>query len=81
MRTGESAKGAGGVLRTGLVGLVLALVVLGTGSLYAAVVMHAVLDLVQGRLLAVALRQELVVQDSEDSCTATSSPIPQAENI
>ncbi len=48
---GHAYQGPGGILRTGLVGLVLALVVVFTGSLLAAMVMHAVLDIVQGRLV------------------------------
>ena len=52
---GHAYQGALGVLRTGAVGLVLALVVVLTGSLPAAMLMHAVIDLVQGRLAFVAV--------------------------
>jgi membrane protease YdiL (CAAX protease family) len=42
----STALGAAGIVRTGIVGLLLALVVTFTGSLPAAIVMHAVLDMV-----------------------------------
>ncbi len=53
---GHTYQGAGGVLRTALVGLVMALVVVFTGSLIAAMVMHVVIDITQGRLVAAAIR-------------------------
>lgn len=52
---GHAYQGVRGVLKTSLAGVAMALVVVGTGSLYAAVIMHAVLDLVQGRMVAAAL--------------------------
>jgi len=55
---GHAYQGAAGVVRTGIVGLVLALVVTFTGSLLAAIVMHALLDAVQGRLLLAAVKDD-----------------------
>jgi len=57
---GHAYQGPGGILRTGLVGLVMALVVVFTGSLLTAMVMHAVLDIVQGRLIRAAVNRPLV---------------------
>jgi len=48
-------QGAAGVLRTGLVGLVMALVVVFTGSLPVAMLIHAAIDMVQGRMLQAAV--------------------------
>ncbi len=48
---GHAYQGLAGALRVGLVGLVLALAVVFTGSLPVAMLMHVVLDMVQGRLL------------------------------
>jgi membrane protease YdiL (CAAX protease family) len=52
---GHAYQGKVGVLRTGLVGLVMALVVVFTGSLPLAMVIHAVVDIAQGRLLWAAV--------------------------
>jgi uncharacterized protein len=48
---GHSYQGLAGVLRTGLVGLVMALIVAFSGSLYVAILVHAILDLAQGHML------------------------------
>jgi len=55
---GHAYQGAAGIVRTGLAGLVMALVVVFTGSLPAAMLMHAVLDIVQGRLLWAAVNSD-----------------------
>jgi len=55
---GHAYQGASGILRTGLVGLVLALGLVFSGSLLVVMLMHAVLDIVQGRLLHAAVRTE-----------------------
>lgn len=49
-------QGAAGVVRTGAVGLVFALMTVFSGSIWIAVVAHAVLDLAQGRMIAMAVR-------------------------
>jgi len=49
---GHAYQGVGGVLKTSLAGLVAAGIVLATGSLYVTMIMHAVLDMTQGRLLS-----------------------------
>ena len=51
-------QGANGVFRTTLVGLAFALVVLATGTLYVAIILHVVLDITQGRLMAAMVRIE-----------------------
>jgi len=51
----HSYQGVSGALRSGLVGLVLALSVVFTGSLYAAILLHAVLDATQGQMAQAAL--------------------------
>lgn len=51
---GHAYQGPGGVLKTGGVGLVLALVVMGTGSLFTAMLLHAVLDMTQGGMASKA---------------------------
>jgi membrane protease YdiL (CAAX protease family) len=52
---GHAYQGLAGILRTSAIGLVLAMVVVLTGSLPFAMVIHAVIDLVQGRLLWTAV--------------------------
>lgn len=52
---GHAYQGPGGVLRTGVVGLVLGLLVLSTGSLLPAMLVHAVTDITSGRILAAAV--------------------------
>lgn len=52
---GHSYQGLAGVGRTGLVGLVLGTIVVLTGSLFTAILIHIVLDVVQGRMLYAAV--------------------------
>jgi membrane protease YdiL (CAAX protease family) len=52
---GHAYQGPGGILRTGAVGLVLALVVTLTGSLFVAMIAHAAIDIAQGRMLRAAV--------------------------
>lgn len=52
---GHAYQGPGGVLRTGVVGLVMGLLVLLTGSLLPAMLVHAVLDITSGRILTAAV--------------------------
>jgi membrane protease YdiL (CAAX protease family) len=54
---GHAYQGPLGVLRTGFVGLVLALVVALTGSLFVAMIAHVAIDLAQGRLLRAAVNE------------------------
>ena len=53
---GHAYQGLAGILKTGLVGLVMALLTVFSGSLLAAIVLHAVIDLTSGRMLGAALR-------------------------
>jgi membrane protease YdiL (CAAX protease family) len=61
---GHAYQGPSGILRTGLVGLVMAIVVVLTGSLFVAMVAHAAIDLVQGRMLRAAVNPD-PIQESE----------------
>ena len=49
-------QGAGGVVRTGAFGAVAVLLTVFSGSIYLAVVVHAIVDLSQGRMIAMAVR-------------------------
>ncbi len=53
---GHAYQGISGIVKTGLVGLVLALLTVSSGSLFIAIVLHAVVDLTSGRLMGRALR-------------------------
>ena len=53
---GHAYQGISGIAKTGLVGLVLALFTVSSGSLYIAIVLHAVIDLTSGRIMRRALR-------------------------
>jgi len=53
---GHAYQGISGIAKTGLVGLVLALFTVSSGSLYIAIVLHAVIDLTSGRIMGRALR-------------------------
>jgi len=53
---GHAYQGISGIAKTGLVGLVLALLTVSSGSLYIAIVLHAVIDLTSGRIMKRALR-------------------------
>lgn len=53
---GHAYQGISGIVRTGLVGLVLAWLTVSSGSLFIAIVLHAVIDLTSGRVMGRALR-------------------------
>jgi membrane protease YdiL (CAAX protease family) len=53
---GHAYQGISGIAKTGLVGLVLAWFTVSSGSLYIAIVLHAVIDLTSGRIMRRALR-------------------------
>ncbi len=53
---GHAYQGISGIVKTGLVGLVLALFTVFSGSLFIAIVLHAVVDLTSGRIMGRALR-------------------------
>jgi len=53
---GHAYQGISGIAKTGMVGLVLALFTVFSGSLYIAIVLHAVIDLTSGRIMGRALR-------------------------
>ena len=53
---GHAYQGIAGIVKTGLIGLVLALLTVGSGSLFIAIVLHAVVDLTSGRIMGRALR-------------------------
>lgn len=53
---GHAYQGISGIAKTGLVGLVLALLTVSSGSLYIAIVLHAVVDLTSGRIMGRALQ-------------------------
>ncbi|HEU5060041.1 MAG TPA: CPBP family intramembrane glutamic endopeptidase [Kofleriaceae bacterium] len=51
-------QGAAGVVKTGLVGLFMGVLAWGTGSIWAPIVIHALLDWMQGDMIARVLRPE-----------------------
>ncbi len=53
---GHAYQGISGIAKTGLIGLVLALLTVFSGSLFIAIVLHAVVDLTSGRIMGRALR-------------------------
>jgi len=53
---GHAYQGISGIAKTGLAGLVLALLTVFSGSLFTAIVIHAVVDLASGRIMGKALR-------------------------
>jgi membrane protease YdiL (CAAX protease family) len=53
---GHAYQGMSGIAKTGMVGLVLALFTVFSGSLYIAIVLHAVVDMTSGRVMGRALR-------------------------
>jgi len=53
---GHAYQGISGIAKTGLAGLVLALLTVFSGSLFIAIVLHAVGDLASGRIMGKALR-------------------------
>ncbi len=54
---GHCYQGTGGILKTTVVGLVLAFLTLMSGSLLPAILLHAVIDLTSGRMMNAALEQ------------------------
>jgi len=53
---GHSYQGISGIAKTGLAGLVLALLTVFSGSLFIAIALHAVIDLASGRIMGKAVR-------------------------
>jgi membrane protease YdiL (CAAX protease family) len=53
---GHAYQGISGIVKTGLIGLVLALLTVSSGSLFIAIALHAVVDLTSGRIMGRALR-------------------------
>ena len=53
---GHAYQGISGVVKTGLVGLILAWLTVSTGSLFIAIVLHAVIDATGGRIMGRALQ-------------------------
>jgi membrane protease YdiL (CAAX protease family) len=53
---GHAYQGIFGIAKTGLIGLALAWLTVSSGSLFIAIVLHAVVDLTSGRLMGKALR-------------------------
>jgi len=53
---GHAYQGIAGIVKTGLTGLVLALLTVSSGSLFIAIVLHTVVDLASGRTMGKALR-------------------------
>lgn len=55
---GHAYQGPAGVIRTGLVGLIMALLTVFSGSIWVAVALHVVVDVFQGQVLAAAVALE-----------------------
>lgn len=55
---GHAYQGAAGIVKTALIGLVMGLLTVFSGSIFPAVVLHAVLDLTSGRMMREALRED-----------------------
>jgi membrane protease YdiL (CAAX protease family) len=53
---GHAYQGISGIAKTGLIGLVLAWLTVSSGSLFIAIVLHTVVDMTSGRVMAKALR-------------------------
>lgn len=53
---GHAYQGIPGIVKTGLIGLILALLTVFSGSLFIAIALHAVVDLTSGRIMGRALR-------------------------
>jgi len=53
---GHAYQGIAGIAKTGTIGLVLALLTVFSGSLFIAIVLHAVVDLTSGRVMGKAQR-------------------------
>lgn len=66
---GHAYQGFSGIVKTTLVGLIMALLTVFSGSLLVAMVLHAVIDLASGRMMGAALRAENRWQGPEDTPT------------
>ena len=55
---GHVYQGLGGIVKSTLVGLVMALLTVFSGSLFVAIVLHAVIDMTSGRMMGAALQAE-----------------------
>ena len=53
---GHAYQEMAGIVKTGLVGLVLAILTVSSGSLFVAIVLHTTIDLVSGRMMGKALQ-------------------------
>jgi membrane protease YdiL (CAAX protease family) len=53
---GHAYQGISGIVKTGLIGLILALLTVFSGSLFIAIVLHAIVDLTSGRIMGRALQ-------------------------
>lgn len=63
---GHAYQGAAGVVRVSAIGVVLALVTVFSGSVFAAIVLHAVIDLAQGRMIQAAMKEpELPIAEAQ----------------
>lgn len=54
---GHAYQGLSGIIKTSLLGLVMALLTVFSGSLFVAIIFHAVIDLTSGRIMAAANRE------------------------
>ncbi|MDX2472529.1 MAG: CPBP family intramembrane metalloprotease [Candidatus Krumholzibacteria bacterium] len=66
---GHAYQGVAGIGKTALVGLAMALLTVFSGSLFVAMVLHAVVDLTSGRIMAAALRTAPQADDLEIQAT------------
>jgi membrane protease YdiL (CAAX protease family) len=70
---GHAAQGRSGVIRTGLVGLVMSLIVVLTGWLVPAMIVHALLDIGAGDLGFAAYSELQIQRDGSSSLTQTGT--------
>ena len=64
---GHSYQGVAGGIKTAVIGLVMAVVVVTSGSLFAAILLHIVLDITQGRILHAAVNSGGEIVSTEPS--------------
>jgi membrane protease YdiL (CAAX protease family) len=55
---GHSYQGVNGAVRTGLIGLAFAILYVGTGSIWIPIVVHALLDILQGGMILETFRTQ-----------------------
>lgn len=67
---GHSYQGAGGIVKTTLVGGVMAAITLLSGSIYPAMILHAVVDVTSGRMMRAALREGTDAPTRDDAADA-----------